>query len=129
MSRVAGATVDLSSARRWLGVPWQDWTVALALVAAAGAPSFLEATADIWRVAAGDEIAARLVEVGHSSDQWVAVETIALFTASGSADADSAVRDTMSAIDSIEEPVQNCPRHVAWPRLAARAPLSTLLCD
>ncbi|MDX1689471.1 MAG: hypothetical protein R3290_00470 [Acidimicrobiia bacterium] len=88
---------------RWLGVPFGDLALALALVGATAAPAFLVSAADVWQDAAGDRIAGTLADGADPDASGIAITTLTTFTPAATRTADDLVTARLRAIDGLGE--------------------------
>ncbi len=92
---------DRRAIAAWLAVPWRDRALLFALMAAAATPAFLIASADLWRSAAADEIARRVMVDAPATDDEVVVETPAWLRPDEVMAADDAARTVFDEADSL----------------------------
>ena len=92
---------DRGAVVAWLLMPWRDRALLFALVAAAATPAFLVAASDLWRTAADDEIARRVVADAPATDDSVAIVAPALLRPDEVARADAAVRGVLDDAASL----------------------------
>jgi len=89
---------------RWVRVPWQEWTLAVALIAATAAPVLLVTSADAWRAAAEDSVTARAVDDADPVATGIDVSTEVVFDPTRIAAADEQVRSGLDRVDRLDEP-------------------------
>jgi putative ABC transport system permease protein len=92
---------------RWAGVPWQQRSLAAALIAAIAAPVMLVVSVDLWRASAEDAIAARVVGAADADElarNGVDIEVEAVFGADTVTNADRELRSRLAAIELMAEP-------------------------
>lgn len=87
---------------RWVAVPWSEATLAITLVAAAAAPSFLVAASGVWRSAAADDVAARAVESAPLDRNGLDVQLEVAFDPGDTPAADLAMRAAVESLPELE---------------------------
>ncbi|MGA9276912.1 hypothetical protein, partial [Ilumatobacter sp.] len=89
---------------RWIRAPWSEPTLVAAVIAAAAAPVFLVGSADVWRAASKDDIAARAVAEVSLERNGVDILVESEFAPRSAATADDEIVAALSAIPEVEAP-------------------------
>ncbi|MDH3755498.1 MAG: hypothetical protein OEU32_16660 [Acidimicrobiia bacterium] len=109
---------------RWLRVPWSEWALAAALVAAAAAPIFIVVGAGAWRSAAEDRVAAQLSSRASLRESGVDIQVEVLFDADAVSRTDAALRAELDAVDGLGVPERTL--YTLRGRLDSEAATSTI---
>lgn len=89
---------------RWARVPWQEWSLAAALVAATAAPVLLVVSADAWRAAAEESISERVLEGLDLERNGIDVTAEVAFGTDSIGTADEEVTSRLAAIGEVARP-------------------------
>lgn len=92
--------------RAWLGVPWRETSLALALIGAAAAPAFLLAAADVWEASAADDFTMRLVTELDADEAGVSVASEGFFIGETVSSADELVTERLAEVEGLEPAVR-----------------------
>lgn len=89
-----------------MAVPWREWSLAAAVIAAAAAPVMLVASADVWRAASEDDLTELTLARASRVDNGAIVSIESTFDAGNTERADAALAEALDAVPELDAPTR-----------------------
>ncbi len=89
-----------------MAVPWREWSLAAAVIAAAAAPVMLVVSADVWRAASEDDLTELTLARASRVDNGAIVSIESTFDAGNTERADAALVEALDAVPELDAPTR-----------------------